>query len=113
VGPKGFALSPLFASSGSSGATARKIVICILMKTVVSRMILGGRGKSWDVQLSGSVYLACKQSLSVPRTKQTQIYHIFFKIEEKYSIYDKEKWLYAKIPGKEVPSGAHWTTGGL
>lgn len=49
MGFKGFVLSFLFVLLGSSGVTVRKIVICILMKIVVFRMILGGRGKSWDV----------------------------------------------------------------
>lgn len=66
-----------------SAAEAWKIVICTLVETVVCRMILGWVGEGWDIQLSGSVYLACKRSLSVPRTKQTQIYHIFFKVEGK------------------------------
>lgn len=47
VGPKGFALSHLFALSESSvlmqmsAAVARKIVICTLVRIVVFRMILG------------------------------------------------------------------------
>lgn len=47
VGPKGFALSHLFAPSESSvlmqmsAAVARKIVICTLVRIVVFRMILG------------------------------------------------------------------------
>lgn len=85
VGPKGFALSHLFASSESSVlmqksvSVTRKIDLYLSEKSCV-RNDLGG--EAWDVQLSGSVYLACKRSPSIPRTKQTQIYH-FFKMEEK------------------------------
>lgn len=57
VGPKGFALSHLFAPSESSvlmqmsAAVARKIVICTLVRIVVFRMILGCTAQ-WQCILS-------------------------------------------------------------